>query len=106
MSSLLSEEESWYVTGGLKYHNLFLTAHDAHECHQRAGFVIRYSAQFPVPENARNVFNDCKGIHFLVVQKKVIGHLGHFGLEPYISACMLYTLRLIIYMNLALIRAK
>lgn len=69
LTSLVSEEESYYSDGNKKIPHLFLTAQDIHEYHKQAGFTVRYSARFPIPEAARGILNDCKGIHFIAVQK-------------------------------------
>ena len=68
IASLVSEEESFYTVGSKQYQHLFLTAKDVHEHYKNAGFTIRYSARFPIPERARNTFNDCKAIHFIAGQ--------------------------------------
>ena len=69
IASLVSEEESCYTDGTEQYQHLFLTAEDIHEHYETAGFTIRYSSRFPIPEKACNILNDCKAIHFIVGQK-------------------------------------
>ena len=69
LTSLVSEEESYYTDGSKSIPHLFLTAQDIHEYYKQAGFSVRYSARFPIPEAAQGILNDCKAIHFIAVQK-------------------------------------
>ena len=63
IASLISEEESWFVSGSTSnIPHLFLTAQDIHEYYRQAGFTIRYSARFPIPAAAQNILNDCRPI--------------------------------------------
>ena len=69
IASLVSVEESWYVVDSKREFHLCITQQQIHSAYEEAGLKIRDSAHFNIPAASQNIFNDCKGIHFIAAQK-------------------------------------
>ena len=71
LASLVAEEESWWIVGSNKRRHLYLTEQNTLDCFQKAGFTVRYSSHFLIPEQDLNTFDDRKAIRFIVAQRNL-----------------------------------
>lgn len=70
--SLVSIEESWYMYGNTKYtDHLYLTPQDVRKAHEKVGLNVMETSYFSIPLQSQDILNDCKGILFIVLQKKL-----------------------------------
>ena len=72
LTSLVCEGAQCYAVGETTYRSLFLTVQDISDSHSKAGYTVKYSSRFQIPEGSRigctqKVFS--KAIHFIVAQK-------------------------------------
>lgn len=69
--SLVSLEESYWLNGTDEEHcgHLYLTKDDVIGTYEAAGLTVVHAASFEVPEKARGILNDCKGVFYIVARK-------------------------------------
>ncbi len=69
LHTLVSMEESYWMNDNERCSHLFLTAEDVESAFEATGLCVSLTRRFEIPERGQSIFNDCKGVFYIVAQK-------------------------------------